>query len=53
MFDLKFMEPQSRWVMRSLFRRNFDAFLDPAKRRINWAMLLWDVIILYVLLELL
>ena len=53
MFDLKFMEPQSRWVMRVLFRRNFDAFLDSAKARINWAMLLWDVIILYVLLQLL
>jgi len=32
---------------------HFDAFLDSAKRRINWAMLLWDVIILYGLLELL
>lgn len=53
MLELKFMEPQSRWVMRTLFRRNFDAFVDSAKRRINWSMLLWDVILLYVLLRLL
>jgi hypothetical protein len=51
MWELKFIEPQSRWVMRVLFRRNFDAFVDSAKRRINWAMLLWDVIIAYLLLQ--
>ncbi|HKI99778.1 MAG TPA: hypothetical protein VKB51_14985 [bacterium] len=52
MLDLKFMEPQSRWVMRVLFRRNFDVFVESAKRRINWAMLLWDIIIVYALLQL-
>jgi hypothetical protein len=41
------MEPQSRWVVRRLFRRDFDAFAPSARRRINWAMLLWDVIIAY------
>ena len=52
MFDLKIMEPQSRWVIRTLFKRDFDTFIPPAKRRINWAMLLWDLILLYVLLQL-
>jgi hypothetical protein len=53
MLELKFMEPQSRWVIRALFRRNFDTFVDSAKVRINWAMLLWDLILLYLLLQLL
>ena len=53
MLDLKFMEPQSRWLMRTLFKRDFDTFVESAKRRINWAMLLWDVIILYVLAQIL
>ncbi len=52
MFDLHFMDGQSRWVMRVLFRRNFDGFADSAKRTVNWAMLLWDVIILYGLTRL-
>lgn len=53
MLDLKFMEPQSRWVMRTLFRRDFDVFVESAKRRINWSMLLWDLILLYILLKIL
>ncbi|MCH9046184.1 MAG: hypothetical protein IIA40_08750 [SAR324 cluster bacterium] len=51
--DLKFIEPQSRWVMKTLFRRDFDAFVDSAKRRVNWSMLLWDIIIVYFLAQLL
>jgi hypothetical protein len=51
MLELKFMEPQSRWVIRVLFRRNFDAFTDSAKVRVNWAMLLWDVIIVWLLIQ--
>lgn len=51
--DLKFMEPQSRWVMKTLFRRDFDAFVDSAKRRVNWSMLLWDIIIVWIVLQLL
>jgi len=53
MYELKFMEPQSRWVMRTLFRRNFDAFVASARVRINWAMLLWDIVIAYLVLNLL
>lgn len=51
--DLKFIEPQSRWVMKTLFRRDFDSFVDSAKRRVNWSMLLWDIIIVYFLVQLL
>lgn len=51
--DLKFMEPQSRWVMKTLFRRDFDAFVDSAKRRVNWSMLLWDIIIVWIAMQLL
>ncbi len=51
--DLKFMEPQSRWVMKTLFRRDFDAFVDSAKRRVNWSMLLWDIIIVWIVLQVL
>ncbi|MDH4248485.1 MAG: hypothetical protein OEW39_11800 [Deltaproteobacteria bacterium] len=52
MWDLKWIEPQSRWVVRFLFKRDFDGFIEPAKVRVNWAMLLWDLIFLYLLLEL-
>ncbi len=50
---LPFMERQSRWVIRTLFRRNFDTFTEPARRRINWAMLLWDIILVYVIIQIL
>jgi hypothetical protein len=53
MYELKFMEPQSRWVMRTLFRRDFDTFVESARVRVNWAMLLWDIIIAYLVLQLL
>lgn len=45
--ELKWIEPQSRWMVRVLFRRNFDGFTDSARVRINWAVLLWDVILAY------
>ena len=51
--DLQFMEPQSRLVMRSLFKRQFDAFNGQAKRVTNWAMLLWDIVIVILILKLL
>ena len=51
--DLKFMEPQSRFVMRSLFKRHFDAFTGQGKRLTNWAMLLWDIVIVIILWKLL
>ena len=53
MWELKWIEPQSRWVIRTLFNREFNGFITPAKRRVNWAMLLWDLIIVYLLAQLL
>lgn len=53
MLELKFMEPQSRWMVRLLFKRDYDGFTDPAKRRVNWGVLMWDVIAVYALLQLL
>ncbi len=41
--DLKFMEPQSRFLLQVLAKRNFDAFQDSAKRTTNWIMLLGDI----------
>jgi len=46
-----FMEKQSRWVMRTVFRRNFDGFTDDAQRNTNWLMLVGDLVLLYVLLQ--
>ena len=53
LMDLKFMEPQSRFVISALFKRHFEGFTDGAKRMTNWAMLLWDIIIVYIVLKLL
>ena len=53
MWDLKWIEPQSRWVIRTLFKRDFESFIAPAKRRVNWAMLLWDLILLHLLAQML
>ena len=51
MWDFKWIEPQSRWVIRTLFNRDFDGFIEPAKRRVNRAMVLWDLILLYLLAQ--
>ncbi len=51
MWQLKWIEPQSRWVIRTLFKRNFDGFVESAQRNVNWAMLGWDVLLGYVLLR--
>ena len=51
--QLKIMEPQSRVVMQTLFRRSFDSFTDAAQRTTNWAMLIGDVVLVIVLLNLL
>lgn len=47
------MEPQSRWMMRTFFRRNFDSFVDSAKARINWIVLGADLLVIYLLFRLL
>jgi len=51
--DLKWIEPESRWLMRTLFKRNLDAFTDNARRTINWAVLAGDLLAVYLVLSLL
>ena len=48
----KFLEPQSRWMVNTLFKRNFDTFVDSAKTRVNWMVLAGDVVAGYILLRL-
>ena len=49
---MKFMEPQSRFIVDGLFKRKFDSFTDEAKRKINWIMLAGDALAVYILLSL-
>ncbi len=49
--DPKFLEPQSRWMINTLFKRDFDAFVDSAKTRINWMVLAADVVMAYILIR--
>ena len=51
--NLKWIEPESRWIMNTIFRRNFDAFTDDARRTVNWAVLATDVLGVWALLSLL
>ena len=51
--DLKFMEPQSRFLLRVLAKRNYDAFNDSSKRVTNWMVLLGDIAAVILLIELL
>jgi hypothetical protein len=51
--DLKWIEPESRFIINSLLKRDFDAFTDEAKRTVNWSVLIGDVAAVVVLLSLL
>ncbi len=42
--ELKWIEPESRFIVNTLFKRNFDAFTDGAKRTVNWGVLIGDVL---------
>jgi len=50
--DLKFLEPQSRWMVNTFFKRDFDTFVDSAKTRINRMVLVADVVMVYILIQL-
>lgn len=50
---MKWIEPQSRFVMTRVFKRNFDAFTQSGQQTVNWAMLIADVVIVVVVLSLL
>ena len=51
--ELKFMEPQARFVMSNLFKRDYNTFTDGARRMVNWAILIGDVAVAYILLQIL
>ena len=51
--ELKIMEPQSRWMIKTLFRRDFDSFVDTAKARTNLLVLVADLAVLLLLIRLL
>jgi hypothetical protein len=49
--QLRWMEPQSRWMLRTLLRRNLDVMTDSARRTLNWGVLALDIFAVYLLLE--
>ena len=51
--DLKWIEPESRLIVNTLFKRDFDGFTDEAKRKVNWAVLIGDFVGFYLLVSLL
>ena len=51
--NLKWIEPETRWIMKTFFRRNFDAFTEEARRMANWGVLGADIAGLWVLLQIL
>lgn len=50
--DPKFLEPQSRWMVKTLFQRDFDTFVDSAKTKVNRIVLVADVVMAYILFRL-
>jgi len=50
--QLAWIEPQSRWMLRTFLRRNLEVMTDSARRTINWGVLAIDVLAIYLLLKL-
>jgi len=51
--DLKWIEPESRFLMRSLFKRDLSVMTDSTRRRVNWTVLVLDALAIYILLQVL
>ena len=51
--ELKWIEPESRFIMKTLFKRDFESFTDGAKKTINWGVLIGDVVAVWLLVSLL
>ncbi len=51
--DLKWIEPESRFLMRSLFKRDLSVMTDSTRRRVNWTVLVLDTLAIYILLQVL
>ncbi|MCZ6748202.1 MAG: hypothetical protein O7D96_02835 [SAR324 cluster bacterium] len=51
--DLKWIEPESRFLMRSLFKRDLNVMTESTRRRVNWTVLVLDTLAIYILLQVL
>ena len=49
--DLKWIEPESRFLMKSFLKRDLDVMTDSARRTINWCVLALDVAVIYIVLN--
>jgi hypothetical protein len=49
--DLRWIEPQSRWVLSTLFKRDLNVMQDSARRTVNWIVLGVDVAVVWLILE--
>ena len=47
---MNWLAPQSRFVLKTFFKRNYDYLNSGAQKLINWIMLATDVVMLYTLL---
>ena len=49
--ELKWIEPESRFLIKTAFRRNLDGMTDGARRAINWGVLVLDLLAIYILAQ--
>lgn len=49
--DLRWIEPQSRWLLQTFLKRNLDGMTDSARRGANWIVLAVDVIVIYIVIR--
>ena len=47
---MNWLAPQSRFVLKTFFKRNYDYLNSGAQKLINWIMLATNVVLLYTLL---
>ncbi len=50
---MRWIEPQSRFVIDTILKRKFSTFSDSARNTVNWLMLAVDVLVLLWVLSLL
>lgn len=48
--EMQWIAPQSRFLLKTLFKRNYDHLSADAQKAINWSVLGVDVVALYALL---
>ena len=47
---MDWLAPQSRYVLRNFFRRNYDYLNAGTQKMVNWLMLATDLVLIYILL---